>query len=179
MERTSRANHRFTKPRESATSERSPFSSRAAPTLIIRISTALLLAIKRLFFNDLIVISPLRLVRDRNGETPLHYAVMLGQATIAQSLLEYVPTCTPLHAGLSSHRHRSCSFIRYGADKTIQNAKGQSPLDIAQAENREELVELIQTWSMNGQERTEVSRSSRVTQSIDQEHRSASPTHFL
>lgn len=69
--------------------------------------------------------------QNKNGETPLHYAVMLGQATIAQSLLEY------------------------GADKTIQNAKGQSPLDIAQAENREELVELIQTWSMNGQERTE------------------------
>jgi hypothetical protein len=45
---------------------------------------------------------------------------------------------------------------RYGADKTIQNAKGLTALDIALAENREEIAELIQTWSMNGQERTEV-----------------------
>jgi ankyrin repeat protein len=60
--------------------------------------------------------------RDAQGNTALHWAVRLGQTEFARMLLS----------------------LR--ADPAARNATGQSPLDLAQANRHQDLIDLLRGW---------------------------------
>ncbi|KAI8499774.1 hypothetical protein Bbelb_228250 [Branchiostoma belcheri] len=82
--------------------------------------------------------------QDKGGLIPLHNASSYGHVEIAQLLIKY-GTCvnatdrwnfTPLHEAAQKGRTQLCALLlAHGADPTMKNQEGQTPLDLATAED--------------------------------------------
>jgi len=101
-------------------------------------------------------VSPTELnIKDKNGYTPLHLAASWGHYGTTQLLLD--KSCkmdeqdqdgnTPLHLAVQHYDCYSVAklLIKRLGDKcnAIMNKKGQTPLDLASAENKKEMVKLF------------------------------------
>ncbi|XP_070541191.1 poly [ADP-ribose] polymerase tankyrase-2-like [Ptychodera flava] len=87
--------------------------------------------------------------RDKGGLIPLHNASSYGHVDIAALLIKY-GTCvnatdrwsfTPLHEAAQKGRTQLCALLlAHGADPTMKNQEGQTPLDLATAEDVRSLL---------------------------------------
>lgn len=93
---------------------------------------------------------------DKNGVSPLHYVSMSGHSEVVSLLLKHganpnLPTTgdaikkwTPLHSAVKGGKSEIVSLLlASGGDPHQKNAEGVSPLEMAKAENSEELVKLL------------------------------------
>jgi ankyrin repeat protein len=95
-------------------------------------------------------------VVDTSQRTPLHYASWFGCRDIVDMLVEKGPRGetvntgdknedTPLHLACEHHWVDVVkSLLRFGADPKKKNAQGKTPEDIAEAQDRSEILELLQ-----------------------------------
>ncbi|XP_078144517.1 poly [ADP-ribose] polymerase tankyrase-1 [Centroberyx gerrardi] len=82
--------------------------------------------------------------QDKGGLIPLHNAASYGHVDIAALLIKY-NTCvnatdkwafTPLHEAAQKGRTQLCALLlAHGADPTMKNQEGQTPLDLATADD--------------------------------------------
>ncbi|XP_061782623.1 poly [ADP-ribose] polymerase tankyrase-1-like [Nerophis lumbriciformis] len=82
--------------------------------------------------------------QDKGGLIPLHNAASYGHVDIAALLIKY-KTCvnatdkwafTPLHEAAQKGRTQLCALLlSHGADPTMKNQEGQTPLDLATADD--------------------------------------------
>uniref|UniRef100_A0A8C3XSQ8 Poly [ADP-ribose] polymerase n=1 Tax=Chelydra serpentina TaxID=8475 RepID=A0A8C3XSQ8_CHESE len=82
--------------------------------------------------------------QDKGGLIPLHNAASYGHVDIAALLIKY-STCvnatdkwafTPLHEAAQKGRTQLCALLlAHGADPTMKNQEGQTPLDLATADD--------------------------------------------
>ncbi|XP_043916872.1 poly [ADP-ribose] polymerase tankyrase-1 [Protopterus annectens] len=82
--------------------------------------------------------------QDKGGLIPLHNAASYGHVDIAALLIKY-HTCvnatdkwafTPLHEAAQKGRTQLCALLlAHGADPTMKNQEGQTPLDLATADD--------------------------------------------
>jgi hypothetical protein len=98
-------------------------------------------------------------IRDRDGNTPLHFAASKGCAEVARLLLEHGadPNAqdksgeTPLHLAASGgHVDIVRLLLEHGADPTVKNKDGDTPLDLARRRGHREVVSLIEEFHMEG-----------------------------
>jgi hypothetical protein len=93
---------------------------------------------------------------DKNGVSPLHYVSMSGHPEVVSLLLKHganpnLPTTgdaikkwTPLHSAVKGGKSEIVSLLLAGGgDPHQKNDEGISPLELAKAENKEDLVELL------------------------------------
>jgi len=94
-------------------------------------------------------------VKDKVGETPLHYAAERGHLDVVKLLLEHGADpnvqdndgWTPLHyAAKKCHVDVARVLLDHGADLTIRDNKGRIPLDIG-SECSEEFREMLRRRS--------------------------------
>ena len=90
--------------------------------------------------------------RDRDGATPLHWAVDRGQRLVAETLLAYDADVnarkpngvTPLHIAAALGRKELAELlIADGADVNATDRLGRTPLFLAQVSDRKPLVDLL------------------------------------
>ncbi|KAM3913714.1 nuclear factor NF-kappa-B p100 subunit isoform 2-T2 [Leptodactylus fuscus] len=123
-------------------------TSKALMGYAITADPRMLLAIQR----------PLVATRDQNGDTPLHLAIIHGQTTVIQQLvdvLQDVPNqhifnlCnnlhqTPLHLGVITKQYQTvCLLLRAGADPTILDRYGNSVLHLAVQTGDVKMLEVL------------------------------------
>jgi hypothetical protein len=98
-------------------------------------------------------------IRDKDGNTPLHFAASKDCAEVARLLLEHGadPNAqdkngeTPLHIAASEgHVDVVRLLLERGADPSIRNRDGKTPLDIARERGHREVVSLIEEWLGRG-----------------------------
>jgi len=98
-------------------------------------------------------------IRDKDGNTPLHFAASRGCAEVARLLLEHgadpnaqdINGWTPLHdAAYWGHVDVVRLLLERGADPSIRNRDGKTPLDIARKRGHREVVSLIEEWLGRG-----------------------------
>ncbi|XP_047228404.1 poly [ADP-ribose] polymerase tankyrase-1-like isoform X2 [Girardinichthys multiradiatus] len=87
--------------------------------------------------------------QDKGGLIPLHNAASYGHVDIAALLIKY-DTCvnvtdkwafTPLHEAAQKGRTQLCALLlAHGADPTMKNQEGQTPLDLATADDIKALL---------------------------------------
>jgi ankyrin repeat protein len=91
--------------------------------------------------------------KDNSGLTPLHYAAKMGENEIIDMLLKYTPHVnvkdnfgnTPLYwAVIQDHTDTVKCLLGHRANPVLKNNANKTPLDKALANNRKEMVELIQ-----------------------------------
>uniref|UniRef100_A0A3Q2YLW9 Poly [ADP-ribose] polymerase n=1 Tax=Hippocampus comes TaxID=109280 RepID=A0A3Q2YLW9_HIPCM len=82
--------------------------------------------------------------QDKGGLIPLHNAASYGHVDIAALLIKYHPCVnatdkwafTPLHEAAQKGRTQLCALLlAHGADPTMKNQEGQTPLDLATADD--------------------------------------------
>jgi hypothetical protein len=94
-------------------------------------------------------------IRDRDDNTPLHFAASKGCAEVAKLLLRHGadPNVqdkrgqTPLHdAASKGHVDVARLLLEHGADPSIRNRDGKTPLDLARESGHREVASLIEGW---------------------------------
>jgi ankyrin repeat protein len=89
--------------------------------------------------------------RDDSGNTPLHLATFLGTEVVPLLLEQGADVKavndageTPLHKAVRYPEYESVrELLRHGADKSIRNAEGLTPVQIAEKRGWTNLVELL------------------------------------
>uniref|UniRef100_A0AAQ5ZTU1 Poly [ADP-ribose] polymerase n=1 Tax=Amphiprion ocellaris TaxID=80972 RepID=A0AAQ5ZTU1_AMPOC len=92
--------------------------------------------------------------QDKGGLIPLHNAASYGHVDIAALLIKY-NTCvnatdkwafTPLHEAAQKGRTQLCALLlAHGADPTMKNQEGQTPLDLATVRDHYFIIMLLGT----------------------------------
>lgn len=88
--------------------------------------------------------------QDKGGLIPLHNASSYGHLDIAALLIKYNTVVnatdkwgfTPLHEAAQKGRTQLCALLlAHGADPFLKNQEGQSPLDLASADDVKSLLQ--------------------------------------
>ena len=105
-----------------------------------------------LHFNDTEVVGVNS--RGENGQSPLHWMAILGDAKGVHLLIEADANInatdnrgnTPLHEAITSRQVLAAGMlITYGANIHIKNNEGKTPFDLAEADGFKPTVELLQS----------------------------------
>ncbi|KAH9009924.1 ankyrin repeat protein [Lactarius deliciosus] len=95
------------------------------------------------------------LVRDNEGNTPLHHVVAIGDFGSAQLLLERNVEVnaqndkgsTPLHQAAQGWRDGYPEVVRllldHGADADVRNLSGMTPSEVARGPRQQEIVQML------------------------------------
>ncbi|XP_075072727.1 nuclear factor NF-kappa-B p100 subunit [Mixophyes fleayi] len=123
-------------------------TSRALMDYAVSADPRILLAVQR----------PLAATQDENGDTPLHLAIIHGQTSVIQQLVEVVRSVpnqqilnicnilhqTPLHLGVITKQYQSVAFLlRAGANPTILDRYGNSVLHLAVQGGDDRMLQVI------------------------------------
>ncbi|XP_063817469.1 nuclear factor NF-kappa-B p100 subunit isoform X2 [Pseudophryne corroboree] len=123
-------------------------TSRALMDYAVSADPRILLAVQR----------PLTATQDENGDTPLHLAIIHGQTSVIQQLVEVVRSVpnqqilnicnslhqTPLHLGVITKQYQAVAILlRAGADPTILDRYGNSVLHLAVQGGDDRMLQVI------------------------------------
>ena len=103
--------------------------------------------------RDILVSGTDKNLRNSFGDTALHVAIFQENLTIVKLLLDYGfdPNAvaisngnTPLHNAVASNNVAAARLLlQYGANKNIRARNGQTPLDKARKEEKQDMVRLL------------------------------------
>ncbi|KAM5142242.1 nuclear factor NF-kappa-B p100 subunit [Mantella aurantiaca] len=108
---------------------------------------------------------PLTATRDENGDTPLHLAIIHGQAEVIQQLVDVIKVVpdqkilnicnnlhqTPLHLAVITKQYHIAAFLlRAGADPTILDRFGNSLLHLAVQAGDDKMLQVVLDHQFRG-----------------------------